>query len=141
LHRWQHHAEADEFPQPFYVCLRVLAFWVSRTETLRIRVIVNPFDSAVNPAEAKRLFNGVVVSYAGFAACLFREYQPNSFFLVVVLGQPCTPGASVRCVKRLSRYGQVVSLLERNVNVRLYHLRLVVVEVMCKVNVPVVIHR
>jgi hypothetical protein len=51
----------DEPPQSLLVGLRVLASGPSRCEPLRKRFVIDGFHDAIDPAEAERLLDGVVV--------------------------------------------------------------------------------
>ena len=81
----------EQFPQPLLIGGGVCAFRLARREALGAAVLIQRFDNAVDPAEAERLFDGIVIFDARLAGRFFVIDQPDFFLGLLVFAQPLAP--------------------------------------------------
>src|SRR5258706_377402 len=97
-----HAAGLDQPPHALAIHVGQPAGLSSRRVALRVLVLVDRLQDAVDPAVTERLVDGVVVSDAGLAARLLIVDQPDLPRRRVVLRQPASPLFVILCVQRFA---------------------------------------
>src|SRR5512140_1732950 len=90
-HALAHLARRDQLPQPLLVGRGVWRTRLARREALCEALTVDAAHVAVDPAEAQRLFDRVVVGDARFSAPFAIVDQPDLLRGAMVLPQPASP--------------------------------------------------
>ena len=106
-----------------------LARGLARRELAGVAVVVEPLDEAVDPSEAKRFANGVLVGDRLHTGVIFVEHEPDARARRMALREPRPPLAPVPNLEhgdftgghiRLQRRYLSISLPAPTVNFRLH---------------------
>src|SRR5207245_2948095 len=99
LSRLRHPTGGDEAERPLAIHRRQLAVRTPRREALRVAVLAERLVDAVDPAEAERLVDRVVVGDPRLAARLLRIDEPDLLLTLGVAGEPAPPLGAVANVE------------------------------------------
>src|SRR6266511_1321672 len=80
-----------EFPPAFAIEVRPFAGGLSRRELAGVPVVIETFDEAVDPSEAQRLTNRVLVRDRLHSRVVLVEHEPDPWARRMVLSQPRAP--------------------------------------------------
>jgi hypothetical protein len=81
-----------------------LALLAARSEFLRESFVIEPFHGSVDPAEADRFFDGIIVWDPRPSRVLFEVDQPDFFLFIMILRKPCPPIIPVRYIERFIHF-------------------------------------
>src|SRR5262249_12367821 len=110
-------SERLDFRIALAVGVRPEAARLARRELARVTVVVEPADQAVDPAEAKRLLDRVLVVDRCLAGVRLVEHEPDPGRRAVIRFEPCAPARAAANVERL-QFGRHAALRESALNIR-----------------------
>ena len=88
--------------QPLHIRSRIRTPLFPRRKMLRPVSSVDMLYRTVNPPEAQRLFNSIVIRKPLLASPLHREHKPDLLRRPVIFQKPATPNRPRRSIKKLS---------------------------------------
>ncbi|HLI95563.1 MAG TPA: hypothetical protein VKT72_05680 [Candidatus Baltobacteraceae bacterium] len=90
-----------ELRPPLAIAVRPPAAGLARRKFARIPIIIKALYQAVDPAEAERLTNAIVIRYALAFSVRFEIDQPDAAADCVISLEPLAPRAPMRYFKQL----------------------------------------
>src|SRR6266487_1697654 len=89
----------EQRSQPLLVGRGILAVWFAGRESLGKTFLINRPNSAIDPTEAERFFNRIVIFDARLARSFLVIDKPDLFFCFVMLTKPGSPFFAIRQIK------------------------------------------
>lgn len=89
----------DHFLQPLDIRLGIRAFRVAPGKALGEAFVIHFFQRAVDPTEADRFLDGVVIGNARFSRIFLVIDEPDPFFFFIILPEPGAPFPAGRHIK------------------------------------------